>query len=418
MTQTDRPATALELGLTQSALAPDGRQVTLSNWQQAPWNRWAFQHVRQLVPSARVSRGELPVWELPAEPVNLDGLGFETVTGGGTTVAGLLERGHADGFLVLHRGRIVAEQYFNGMTRDTPHLLQSISKSFTGSLAGALAGGGLLTPDRRLTECVGELADSSFEGATVRHLLDMSAGTRFSEDYDDPHADVNQYEAAVGWRPEPHGDGHGDLLDYILGLPNARAHGEAFEYRSILTDLLGIVIERLAGAPFADVLSDRIWAQLGAERDAEITVDRSGNALADGGLSVTLRDLGRFGQMILQGGCVEGRQLVPVAWINDTRYADEAWRQTFLASEESQRLCESTAPSCFPRGHYRNQWWVIDPDLGVLLASGIFGQSLYINLFASVVVAVVSSHTQAFDAELSADVLRACAAMSGALSIL
>jgi hypothetical protein len=99
-------------------------------------------------------------------------------------------------------------------------------------------------------------------------------------------------------------------------------------------------------------------------------------------------------------------------------YADEAWRQTFLASEESQRLCEVTTPDCYPRGHYRNQWWVIDPELGVLLASGIFGQSLYVNMFASVVVAILSSHTRAFDAELSADVLRACAAMSGALSIL
>ena len=418
MTQTSRPATASELGLTQSALAADGRQVTLSNWQRAPWNRWAFQHVRQLVPSARISRGELPVWELPVEPTNLDGLGFETSSGGASTVAGLLERGHADGFLVLHRGRIVAEQYFNGMTRDTPHLLQSVSKSFTGSLAGALHGAGLLAPGRLLTDCVAELADTSFEGATVRHLLDMSAGTRFSEDYDDPQADVNQYEAVVGWRPDPDGNGNGDLLGYILGLQNARSHGESFEYRSILTDLLGIVVERLAGGPFADVFGQWVWARLGAACDAEITVDRNGNSLTDGGISVTLRDLGRFGQMILQSGCADGRQIVPAAWINDTRYADEAWRQTFLASEESQRLCEVSAPDCFPRGHYRNQWWVIDPELGVLLASGIFGQSLYINMFASVVVAVLSSHTQAFDAELSGDVLRACAAMSGALSIL
>ena len=102
---------------------------------------------------------------------------------------------------MLHRGRIVTEQYFNGMTRETRHLLQSVSKSIAGSLTGVLVEAGLLHPAALLTDYVAELAGTSFEGATVRQLIDMTTGTRFSEDYEDPASDVNRYEVATGWRP-------------------------------------------------------------------------------------------------------------------------------------------------------------------------------------------------------------------------
>ena len=141
-----------------------------------------------------------PVRELPAAPADLDGLTFET-SHGTTTLAGLLARSCADGFLVLHRGRIVTEQYFNGMERDTPHLLQSVSKSLVGALAGVLVGGGALAGRAAARRRRARADGTSFEGATVRHLLDMTAGTRFSEDYDDPDSDVNLYECAAGWRP-------------------------------------------------------------------------------------------------------------------------------------------------------------------------------------------------------------------------
>jgi len=160
-----------------------------------------------------------------------------------------------------------------------------------------------------------------------------------------------------------------------------------------------------------------VWARLGAEHDAEVTVDLGGTALADGGISMTLRDLARFGQMHLQGGCADGRQVVPAKWIDDIRYADEQCRKTFSASEEASKLaiCEPSALMCYPRGHYRSQWWVPDPLIGVLLGSGIYGQVLYVNMFANVVIAKMSSEPTAFDADLAADVLRGCAAICTAL---
>jgi CubicO group peptidase (beta-lactamase class C family) len=397
---------------------PEGL-VTLDNWQRAPWNRWSFQHVRQLIPSARISRGRGPVRELPADPADLDGLTFET-SQGTITLAGLLARSYVDGFLVLHRGRIVTEQYFNGMERDTPHLLQSVSKSVVGGVAGVLVGTGRLEPEAPLTDYLPELSGTSFEGATVRHLLDMTAGTRFSEDYDDPESDVSLYEGAVGWRPAACEEEQLDLLDYVVGLPNHRAHGEVFEYRSILTDVLGIVIERIGGLRFAEAMSELLWAPLGAGYDAEITVDRHGYPMADGGISMTLRDLARFGQLYLQSGCWDGHQVVPAAWVNDTRYGDHECRRAFAASEDARRLgfCDPAEVECFTKAHYRNHWWVLDPQLGVLLASGIYGQTVYVNMFANAVVVLLCSQPRPFDNDDASDVLQACAAIASALTIL
>jgi len=170
--------------------------VTLANWQRPPFNRWAFQHVRELIPTARVARGDGPALQLPrAERPDLDELRFAVqpsalAPDGTLTVRELLEATYTDGFLVLHRGQIAAERYFNGLRPDVPHLLMSVSKSVTGLLAGALASDGRLDVTRPVEDIVPELGGTSFAGATVRHLLDMRTGTRYREDYDDPSAEI------------------------------------------------------------------------------------------------------------------------------------------------------------------------------------------------------------------------------------
>ncbi|HEY1332807.1 MAG TPA: hypothetical protein VGF31_01045, partial [Myxococcaceae bacterium] len=135
-----RNRTAAELGLMAGAPPfPKPAQVSLANWQEAPYNRWAFQHVRELVPTARIRRGDGPVWRFPRAERDLSRIRFRN-GGKDLTVGDLLDRTWTDGFLVLHRGRIVTEQYRNGMTPDTTHLLMSVSKSVTSTVAGVLAG--------------------------------------------------------------------------------------------------------------------------------------------------------------------------------------------------------------------------------------------------------------------------------------
>ena len=141
-------------------------------------------------------------------------------------------------------------------------------------------------------------------------------------------------------------------------------------------------------------MSELVWSRLGAEHDARITVDRHGNPVTDGGFCVTLRDLGRFGLMYLRRGTWNAGQIVPAAWVDDTRHADEACREAFARSDSALR---------YPRGHYRNQWWVPDGPAGILLAAGIYGQFVYLDMGADVVIVKLSTLPFALDLNVSAD---------------
>ena len=382
-------------------------RVTLENWQRPPHLRWAYQHVRELVPTARIARGEGPPSTLERQPADLLDLEYST-NGEAQTVGGMLTATSTDGFLVLHRGAIVAELYENGMSPASVHLLQSVSKSITSSVAGILVGRGELDPEEQVVHYLPELAGGSFEGATVRHLLDMRAGTRFSEVYDDPESDIRLFEPVIGWcrttgpLPAP------DLWAYIATLENERPHGEVFEYRSILTDLLGWLLERVGGIRLADLVSRELWSRIGAEQDAEITVDRHGCALADGGMSASLRDLGRFGQMILEGGRVGGEQVVPADWIEDARRGgDDVSRLAFATSGEGAKR---------PTWSYRNKWWVVDLDRGTIAALGIHGQTIYVDPEAELVGVKLSTWPVADDDALWDLELDAFAAIGRELS--
>lgn len=361
---------------------PAPSQVTLANWQDPPFNRWAFQHVRELIPTARISRGGRPAWPLPRAERDVLGFRFRGA-GRELSIADLLEETCTDGFLVLRKGQIVAEHYFNGMAPDVPHLLMSVSKSVTSAVAGVLAGRGELTVSARVEEIVPELGGTSFRGATVQDLLDMRAGTRFDESYHDPEADVRTYERVYLWRPDDGRPRPGDALAYFATLANDGPHGGPFRYRSILTDVLAWVLERAAGTRLPELIARELWQPMGAEFDAEITVDANGNPMADGGISATLRDLGRFGQLYLQHGRAADRAVVPGEWIDDTIRGAPDGARAFAGGDN---------PPGYPAGaHYRNCWWVRDPAVPFFYASGINGQNVFVHRPAQAVIVKLST---------------------------
>lgn len=372
------------------------RPASLGDWQDPPGNRWSFQHVRELVPSARIARSG-QVWELPRRQVDLDGVAFEWA-GARTTVAEVIARTSTDGWLVLHAGSIVDERYLNGMAADTPHLLQSVSKSITAGVVGALGGAGLLRPDDPVNALVPALAGTSFDGATVQHLLDMRTGTRFDEDYDNRDADVRVFEEIFLWRPRSRADLPTDARRYYATLANDGPHGGPFRYRSVLTDVLGWVVAEAAGVPFPEAVRRHLWAPMGAEHDAEVTVDGHGNALADGGISVTLRDLARFGLLYLRDGRRGDHQVLAPGWVADTVRGAPDGPAAFAAGDDTEG---------FPPGsHYRNCWWVRDPAAGFLHGSGIYGQNVFVHRPTDTVVAKLST----WPTPLDRDALAATAA--------
>jgi hypothetical protein len=356
---------------------PEQSLVTLANWQDPPFNRWSFQHIRELIPTARIARAAAPA---PLPRAERDVLGFRFSYGDGElTVAEMLEETYADGYLVLHEGRVVAEHYFNGMAPDVPHLLMSVSKSVTSAIAGVLASQGLLRVSAAVEEIVPELGGTSFEGATVQDLLDMRAGTRFDESYGNPEADVRTYERVYLWRPDNGDPRPADALDYFATLQNDGSHGGPFRYRSILTDVLAWVIERAAGVRLHELISRELWQPMGAEFDAEITLDGHGNPMADGGICASLRDLARFGQLYLEGG----RGIVPKDWIEDTIRGAPDGPRAFAEGDHS--------PGYPPGAHYRNCWWIRDPGVPFYQASGINGQNIFVHVPSQTVVAKFST---------------------------
>ena len=355
--------------------------VPRSEWDRPPWNRWSFQHVRDILPTVEVLRGDGPVRALPSDEQPLDGLNVIGLEGAETTLAAFLDETFTDGFLVLRDGAIVYERYLNGMDERTLHLSQSVAKSFIGMLTGIFAGRGLIDVNARITDVLPELEATAYRGATLRQVLDMTSGVRFSEDYTDPFSDIGRSDVAAGWKPMPVGaaasglDWPQSMFEFVLSLrERERAHGQRFVYRSIETDVLAFALERATRKPLAQLLSEELWQKLGMEESGCMTVDPAGFALADGGLNACLRDYGRFGQMILD----KGVDIVPAAWIEATRSGDHV---LFSASNNA----------VLPDGAYRNQFWIEDRQTRNLMARGVFGQLIYIGFEQQLVVVKLSS---------------------------
>jgi CubicO group peptidase (beta-lactamase class C family) len=365
--------------------------VTLENWQTAAHLHWTFQHVAEFLPTAVISRGTGPVADLPAQPSELSDIPlYDKTNGRRTTVGGVMAATATDGWIVTHRGKVLTEHYYGGMTADTSHLLMSVSKSLIAMVAGALASDGVLDVEAELTTYVPALADSGYAGATVRHLLDMRSGIAFSEDYLNPMAEVRLLEQAIGWAPRTVPDLPTTMYDFLLTLRQAAPHGGPFRYRSCETDALGWVCEAVSGVRMPELMSQLLWSKLGAEKDATIGVDSVGTGMFDGGINACLRDMVRFGSLFLNGGTsLTGERVVSLAWIADTFAGGADSRAAFAASPDDNRM---------PGGMYRNQFWFPHPGNNVLLCLGIHGQMIYVNRAANVVAAKLSSWPEPQDA--------------------
>jgi CubicO group peptidase (beta-lactamase class C family) len=358
--------------------------VTLDNWQSATQLHWTFQHVADFLPTATISRGNGPVAELTSNPVDLTDIPlYDRTNRRRTTVGDVMAATATDGWIVLRHGKVLGEYYYAGMEADSSHLLMSVSKSLIAMVAGALVSNGAIDVDAELTHYVPALANSGYAGATVRHVLDMRSGITFSEDYLNPMAEVRLIEQAIGWAPRTVPDLPTTMYDFLVTLPQNSPHGGPFEYRSCETDVLGWICEAAGGLPMPELMSQMLWAKLGARQDATIGVDSVGTGMFDGGINACLSDMARFGSLFLNGGrSLTGERVVSLAWIADTFAGGLDSRSAFAASPGDNRM---------PGGMYRNQCWFPHSGNNVLLCLGIHGQMIYVNRAANMVAAKLSS---------------------------
>jgi len=385
--------------------APAG--ISLDNWLSAPYSHWSFQHVEDFVPTARISRGTGPAAALPAAPAPLADVPVTSTNGAARTVGAVMGATATDAWTVAYRGSVVAEEYLDGMGAETRHLLFSVSKSLVAAVVGALHAAGAIELDAPVTRFVPALDNCGYAGATVRHLLDMRSGIAFSENYDDPAAEIHLLDQAMGWAPRNSPDAPSTLQEFLLTLRQKAAHGGPFQYRSCETDVLGWICEVAGAQRMPELMSELLWSRIGAQRDATIGVDTAGTGLFDGGISACLTDMIRFGSLFLRDGVsLTGRQVVPAAWIADTLNGGPDSRQAFAASPDDTEL---------PGGMYRNQVWLPYPGSNVVLCLGMCGQMIYVNRAAETVAAKLSTQQHSHEPHML-DTLRAFDAVADELA--
>jgi CubicO group peptidase (beta-lactamase class C family) len=371
------------LGMMQGFPPPPDKIIRFADGSSSrfPNTRWSFNHTRELVPTANVSRGEAPVAALPRAERDLSNLAFTTLDGKPTTLNDALALTYTDGFLVLHKGKITFEKYFGAGDPHRPHIAFSVTKSVVGTLAAMLAVEGKLDPSAQVTKYVPELKDSAYGDSTVRQVMDMTIGVRFSEDYSDPKAEVFAYARAGGMAPTPPGyEGPRTFYDFLVTLKKEGEHGQAFRYQTSNTEVLACIIRRASGESMTVLLSNTIWSKLGAEHDGYFTVDSIGTESGGGGLNTTLRDLARFGEMMRNHGKFNGQQIIPEAAVADIEKGAD--KDQF--AKAGYALLKGWS--------YRNMWWITHNEHNAYMARGIYGQSIYIDPKAEMVIVRYASH--------------------------
>ena len=358
------------------------------NWLTAPINKKSFQNIESLFDTIRLKRSSDAPSEIPLNLQSLDSIEMQNIEGQTQSFREMMDSTHTDSFLVLKNGEIIFEEYFNDMSSDSLHLMNSITKSFIGMLVGILSDEGIFDTKDKITKYLPELNDTGFSETTIQSALDMSSAVKFEEDYDDPLCEFWREAAVVGWRPDLVDDNSPKtLLDFALSLKEKEQEEmEGYHYRSVLTNVIAMVIERATNKRVQDLLEKHLWQKLKTEQDAVIVVDKTGLPFVGAGMNACTRDLARFGQMILNDGLYEEEQIVPKEWIDSTRIADDGYRERFAKSDHGEML---------PGGHYKNKMWVANSD--EMMCIGIFVQTIHINRYTGTVIVKFSSFPEPAD---------------------
>lgn len=363
------------LGLTLALAGPlAAKQAELP--KAAEMLRWTgdaqvdgFRNIDRIFPVRIVKRGAnvraLPRADRQITPaINYDGA---TVS-----IDDYMARARVSGLLVVSHGRIVLEKYGLGQKPADRWISFSVAKSVTSTLLGAaIKDGKIKSVDDLVTTYVPELKGSAYDGVTLRHVLAMRSGAQWNEDYTDPNSDVGQLATSMA---ENKG---ASLVKMMDGRARAAEPGSRFLYSTGESNMVGLIVSRAVGEPLADYLSRKLWAPYGFESDASWLTD-GGVEVGGCCINMTLRDYGRLGQFMLDGGMAGDQSLLPADWLTDATRSH-------------------SGPGETPYGY---QWWI--PARGTYAALGIFGQAIYVDPSKQLVVVQIAAWPNATSPAYSA----------------
>ena len=289
-------------------------------------------------------------------------------------IDGFMAAQRSSALLVLQRGQLRLERYgldFDAQGRWTSF---SVAKSFTSTLVGAaLKDGHIKSLDDKVSDYIVQMKGSAYDDVSVRQLLTMTSGVKWNEDYTDLNSDVAKAGVTPG---EP---GMNPIVSYMRKLPREAEPGAKFVYKTGETDLAGILVSNAVGKPLSTYLSEKIWAPYGMEQDAIWVKDAAGHERGGCCMSMTARDYARLGQFMLEGGKVNGQDILPEGWVADATKAHQSF-----------------PPGGVETG-YGYFWWIIP---GGYAAEGIFGQQIFVYPAEKLVIAVNSAWPAASKDEL------------------
>ena len=357
--------------------------LTLESFQFGPVNRWTFSHMREIIPTVNIPRDTNRFLVLNNSNDLVADFSVE-FQGRKQSIDEIAVHQFIDGLLIIKDGEIVVENYYGHLTQDRPHLMNSVSKSIVGLVAGKLAAQGVIDLEKPVSHYVPALAKSGYGPDSLQTLLDMRDGSDYTETYADFTTTFRLQDCAIGWTDADYCPKNGPigLYEFLPTVGREKSKLGTFSYRSGSTNVIGWVLEAVTKQPLAELISEHIWQPMGAEFDANITVDEGGFVLADHGISATLRDLGRMGLLVLNDGKAFGNEVIPSKFIQDIRgqQGDPKWPYPGLGGYKP---------------YYRSFWWGEGNPGGDISGYGIHGQFVRVVPEAGLVITMYSTWPRA-----------------------
>lgn len=361
------------LSLYPQLSIPDLRK----NWMFYPYNEWSYQNINEVFPTAVVSKKDATKYPLKHyhDNINLKKITFKTVDNKDENVEQWLTSSNADGFIVLYNGMIAYENYYHTMDPYTSHQIFSATGAFIGNLASIYAFEKKIHLNKKVSYYLPKFQNTAYENVSLQDLLNMTVSLDYVEDYKNKSSDFYKYVNSITTAD----NGYPALREYLLTLKPGTQNKNQFHYASVNSEVLSWVLEEATGHKIQDLLSDRLWSKMGMEYDGYMVIDKEGVAWSGEGLNTTLRDAARFGQAMLQNGYFNGQQIIPHEVIEKIKH--DTSKSNFTPAQAH----------LFPNFSYKNGWWISHDAHNSYMATGPFGQGIYVDPAAQLVIVKFSS---------------------------
>lgn len=282
--------------------------------------------------------------------------------------------------IVVKDNAITFEQYYQGTEEFDQRISWSMAKSFLSAIFGVAVEEGFIKDlNAPVTDYVPELIGSGYDGVSIKNVLQMSSGVYFNEDYGDFNSDINRFGRVMALG--------GSFDDFAASLTSEREQGTYMHYVSLDTHVIGMVLRAATGRSIEDYFNEKLWSKLGTERDAIYLTDSTGQPMVLGGLNLITRDYARMGKLYRDKGVLNGQQVIPAQWIEDS------------ITPDAPHLMPGKRDSSASKMGYGYQWWIPDNPKQEFMALGIYGQHIYVNREHNIVIVKNSADRQFMDNE-------------------